>query len=396
MKKLLLFACTALFAISASAQATVNMESASVEKLQYKLAENMKAMSAANVEALNNANVAAAPATDKVTGNYIEDNIYDIHECSAATITAMDGNKFKIAFATGYAEIEGTYDPATGVITCGTQECGSYTNTSTGVTFYFTIKGISSLDLANGKLNVTDDLSFTVADDGSISLNQEGYILIISDCTNTDYTGMTWVWYTGTRFMPVNAVQEGRASTSGSWEAYSTPVAVEDYEYSVNVYNFCGSGCLSIDINDNGTVSVATGQHISALNLSDDSEYDTYGYYINFVGVKLDGGYISRDYDKTTVTGTIKDNVITLGEYFALASLSDPDGAAYARGWYAPNATITLNEGNYLATSGIEEIGMTREDRIKNTKTYNIMGQQVDRSTAKGLLIRDGKKYIKK
>lgn len=396
MKKLLLFACTALFAISASAQATVNMESASVEKLQYKLAENMKAMSAANVEALNNANVAAAPATDKVAGNYIEDNIYDIHECSAAKITAMDGNKFKIAFATGYAEIEGTYDPTTGVITCGTQECGSYTNTSTGVTFYFTIKGISSLDLANGKLNVTDDLSFTVADDGSISLNQEGYILIISNCTNTDYTGMTWVWYTGTRFMPVNAVQEGRASTSDSWKAYSTPVAVEDYEYSVNVYNFCNTGCLSIDINDDGTVSVATGQKLAELNLSDDSGYDTYGYYINFVGVKLDGGYIIRDYDKTTVTGTIKDNVITLGEYFALASLSDPDGSAYLRGWYAPNATITLNEGNYLATSGIEEIGMTREDRIKNTKTYNIMGQQVDRSTAKGLLIRDGKKYIKK
>ena len=61
-------------------------------------------------------------------------------------------------------------------------------------------------------------------------------------------------------------------------------------------------------------------------------------------------------------------------------------------------STITLNTGNFLAagTTGIEEIGVTREEKIKNTKTYNLMGQQVNRATAKGLLIRDGKKYINK
>lgn len=399
MKKLLLFVCFGIFAMSVNAQEQAKTKVASTKKLQYELASNMKMAAAISTEAFNKANgfnAAKAPEMDKVAGNYIEDNYLDIHECSAATITAMDGNKVKIAFSTGYAEIEGTYDPATGVITCGAQECGSYTNTSTGVKFDFTIFGISELDLDQGKLSITEDLSFTVADDGTISIDQLGYFLRISGCTEASYIGQTWSWYAATKFMPVNATQAGFSNIGTGWNEYAIPVSVEDFEFSVNVYNFCEEGCLSIDINDDGTVSAATGQPTRELILRDETEYPTYGHYINFTGVEVTSdGKIRRDYNKTAVLGTIKGNTITLDEYFTLASNADADGAAYADGWYADGTTITLTEGNYIA-SGIEEVTITREEKIKNTKTYNIMGQQVDRSKAKGLLIRDGKKYIKK
>ena len=61
--------------------------------------------------------------------------------------------------------------------------------------------------------------------------------------------------------------------------------------------------------------------------------------------------------------------------------------------------TITLNEGNYLLGgngTGIDNVSTTLAERVKNSKTYNLMGQQVNRMESKGLLIRDGKKYIKK
>ena len=49
-----------------------------------------------------------------------------------------------------------------------------------------------------------------------------------------------------------------------------------------------------------------------------------------------------------------------------------------------------------LTRQQIENFNNTREYKIKNTPTYNIMGQQVNRKDVKGLMIRDGKKYIAK
>lgn len=394
MRKLLLFVCAVITSISVNAQEKEIGKNYSMEKLQSKLVCDMKDVNFKT----SDTNIAKAPSTDKVAGNYIEDNYLNFHECSDATITAIDGNKFKIAFATGYAEIEGTYDPATGIITCGEQECGSYTNTNTGVTFNFTIKGISQLDLDNGKLYTTNELSFTVEDDGSISINQEGYFIEISGCTDANNIGKTWTWNAGTKLMPVNGKMEGRRNIVGEtgwigWQNYSIPVAIEDFEYSVNVYNICAMGCASIDINDDGTVSMATGQIMKTVPTS---HVETYGEYFTIKGVGVDGqGYMFVDKTMTDIKGTISGNTITFDNIFINCSDLTEDGYGLFDGYYGLGSTITLNEGNYTAT-GIEEIGVTREEKIKNTKTYNLMGQQVNRATAKGLLIRDGKKYIKK
>lgn len=404
MKKLLLLACVAFTAMSVNAQVTAGKSSFTKEQLKQKtvgrydikLSDN----TAANMITGNMKNVMAAPELGKLGGVYIEDSYDEIHESSTAEIT-IEGNQTKFSMASGSVTVSGTYDANTGIINVGHQNGGTYTD-SRG-TFTFEVGGIVKID---EEYDFSDKLDFTVSDNGVISCNQVGYYVGItgfvpatgSQYTESDMVGKLWTTSWETQFYPANAVQAGYTSgrsTGNKWVEYSQPVGVEDYEFSVNVYGFCGYGCLSIDINDDGTVSVLTGQPLYVMNLSDE-DAAVYGKYFNFTGVRIEGSSIYTDYEKQAVTGTIKGNVITFDEYFRLCSLMDADQALYAENWYANGTTITLNEGNYLATSGIEEIGMTREDRIKNTKTYNIMGQQVDRSTAKGLLIRDGKKYIKK
>lgn len=395
MRKYLLFVFAAIGAISVNAQKVANMRIASSEQLYQKVVNKMTTTNSA-VMANVNKTVAKAPALNEITGNYIEDNNFEFHECSAATVT-LDGDSAIITFDDGYATVKGGYDPATGVINCSAQTCGSYTNTQTKATYYFAIYGISELNLDEGKLSITEDLSFTVADDKSISLDQLGYILVIYDSTDPEAIDQTWNWHTETHFIPVNAVQAGHTngrSTQNQWAEYSMPVAVEDFDFSVNVYGFCGYGCLSIDINEDGTVTIPTGQPMFDLNNTEE-EAAVYGRYISFYGVDLtnDGG-ISTNTDKPSVTGTINGNTITIGEYFRLCSLFDAEGSGYAENWYADETTITLNEGNYLAT-GIKEVTTTREEMVKNAKTYNVMGQQVNRAT-KGLVIRNGKKFLNK
>ncbi len=394
MRKYLLFVFAAIGAISVNAQKIASIKTASVEQLQQKVVNRMTANQSAVMANVNKA--AKAPALNNVVGNYIEDNNLNFHECSAATITLDEKDSVVITFDDGYATVKGWYDPATGIINCRAQLCGSYTNTQTKTSYYFAIYGISELNLEEGKLNLTEDLSFTVNDDKSITLDQLGYILIIVDSDDKDAIDKTWNWHTETMLMPVNAIQAGYTngrSTGNQWAEYSIPVAVEDFDFSVNVYGFCNYGCLAIDINEDGTVSIPTGQPMLELGLEED-QAAIYGEYLSFYGVDLtaDGG-IQTNTDKPAVVGTIEGNTITISEYFRLCSLFDSEGSGYAENWYADNTTITLNDGSYIA--GIQNVNGTREEMVKNTKTYNLMGQQVERAT-KGIVVRNGKKYLNK
>lgn len=166
----------------------------------------------------------------------------------------------------------------------------------------------------------------------------------------------------------------------------------------MNVYGFCGLGCVALDIDDELNVSISAGQPIYVNpNVTTEEDIATYGQYFYVVGCNIVGTSLIPDYNKV-VPGKLSGNTITLSEYLLFRSRNDAEDMGYSLGAVADGLTITLNDGNFLAagTTGIEEIGVTREEKIKNTKTYNLMGQQVNRATAKGLLIRDGKKYIKK
>lgn len=399
MKKLLLFVCVAIASMTVGAQT----EFASATKLASKNAKKT-AMAEATV-AVNNA-VAAAPALDALAGNYTETTAEgELIVCSPATIS-IDGANVKMAFANGAATVTGTYDAATGVINIDEQECGSITD-SRG-TWEFQVRGIVSFNEAAGTIQTTPELSFTVGTDGNIDCNQMGYIIKVTKFTaavgssykDGQYNGATWNWTQEPRFIQCNGVQSGfhNGRTTNGWAEFSNPVSIEDYEYSVNVYNYCEMGCLSIDVNEDGTVSIPMGQPMADMGFESQEDIDTYGAYLCVHGVDLIGTSMSTNTDKPTTAGTISGNTITITEYTRICTKFDEGGSGYAANWYADDMTITLNTGNYKGAqaTGIEEITSTLEERAKNSKTYNLMGQRVNQVNAKGLLIRDGKKYIKK
>lgn len=405
MKKVLLFACVVFAAISASAQKLMPAEKSLVFIKQPVKVTNILANPDIQVKKMTaiTANMDKAPAKADIYGSYIEDALStdgELHTCSEATLSAAnvqveDGNVYDIQLVidNGVISIYGKYDPATGVVNCGAQ-LSDGGGDATG--YHFKVYGI-----VDGKLS--EELSFTIDDDKAISCDQDGYIMYISD--EGEYNGYTWDGpHFDPMFYPVNGVQAGFTngiSTGNQWVEYENSISVEDWGASVTIYNFCGMGALSIDINDDGTVSVPCGQAVYDLGFNEETQAEeiaTYGKYFCFHGVDVDEstGNISTNTNKENVVGIISGNTITLTEYFRICSLFDSEGSCYAHNWYADGTTFTLNDGNYSNAAGVEEITETREDKIKNTKTYNVMGQQVNRATAKGLLIRDGKKFFKK
>lgn len=395
MRKYLLFVFAAFTAMTVNAQKLTpqaNDKSIAFAKrpvLVNNIKMNPEIIGKAKKMSAAAAHTQKAPAKESIFGNYIEDMTDDIHVCSGATLSSftIDGkDSVKFVLDNQVVTIHGTYDAETGIIDFGAQEFAGGGNAEG---YDFVIYGIRND-------STVLDLSFTIDDNKNITCNQEGYVMFIT--TKGEYEGYTWDGaHFDPAFYPENAVQAGYTngrSTQNQWAEYSMPVAVEDFDFSVNVYGFCGYGCLSIDINEDGTVTIPTGQPLVDPGFSEE-QAATYGQYFNFTGVDLtDDGGISTNTDKPSVTGTIKGNVITIGEYFRICSLFDENGSGYAENWYADETTITLNEGNYLAT-GIKEVTTTREEMVKNAKTYNVMGQQVNRAT-KGLVIRNGKKFLNK
>lgn len=394
MKKVLLFVCAAVASISVNAQQEVNFDKTQSKGIELKKEirpikdSKIKVSSEifSSVKDFSNIKKSLkAPAQNDIYGNYVEDHLKGdvLHVCNAATVQKYEeeGKEYvNLILDNGYADIVGTYDAATGKITCSAQVCHKH-ETYGQFAFY-------GYDAATDKLLM--EVTFTVDNEKNISLDQDAYYIMLID--EGDYKGYGWDGIHTSTFLSLENGKFSYDMAGSEWTALTDKVSIEDYEYSLNVHNFINS-TVSIDINDDLTVSMPTNQPI--METSKNADKEVYGDYINIAGARLEGSSIYKDYDATEVKGVLKDNTITF-DYFTLASKADADGGSY--GAFIRKATLTLNDGNFLAagTTGIEEIGVTREEKIKNTKTYNLMGQQVNRATAKGLLIRDGKKYINK
>lgn len=403
MKKLLLLACAVSTAIAAGAQTfakiSPNGESMVLNKFTVRKTDNIKSglASLSEVKDLNNLkkNLVKAPAMDALVGNYTENLSREAISSSAATLETVEGideetqetkTYIKFTLFQGLADFLGEYDEATGKIDCGAQYI-----TLTHPT-YGKIAVWGLVQKTDG-MYWTNELSFTVDDLGYITLDQDAYALRLME---GEYAGYR---IEETRpavtLIQANGTEQGVRSNDTGYDEYNHAVSIEDYEYSVNIYGFCNQGCATIDINDDGTVSVAEGQPIGFLDLEGD-ELATYGNYtmITAYEVNSESKLVRKN---APVAGTISGNTIVLTDYIRLWSNTDSEGMGYASSFYGEQ-TFTLNEGNFIkgGETGIDEIGVTREEKIKNTKTYNLMGQQVNRATAKGLLIRDGKKYINK
>jgi len=249
-----------------------------------------------------------------------------------------------------------------------------------------------------------EEFVFEIDDEGNIETNVATYQVLFEDPDD----GNTYFLFMGSepRFVPVNAVQTGYTTRSDAWAFdLDEPAAVEDFEYSVNILNFCGNNMVTAEIDDDLSVTFPLNQIVgdydyTAWGKNNGYPYD-FGFYQALLCVVVDDeGHISADYDNP-ITGHIEGNTMYLDDMVIQTNFIENVGCL--RDAYFSEYTLTLDNGNFSIVgddpqveTGIENFNNTREYKIKNTPTYNLMGQQVNRKDVKGLMIRDGKKYIAK
>ena len=287
--------------------------------------------------------------------------------------------------ANGYATVVGEYDEAAGTITCGSQYVYEDTKNGWG---RFVIYGIDSED------KLTEDLSFTVDDNGVITCDQAGFYIAMPE-----YEGGKYAWTLGYEWVisPVNGVHSFAVNQNNQgWKDITdVPVAVDDAGFFVDVYNFLSMGYVSMDVNDDCTVSMPVGQPmIPCAYVSQSIDTSVYGeFFILYGTTSEDGESWGLDLEATDIKGKIEGNTLYFEQLFPVLTLLDEESAGYSMGWFG-GVTIALDKDFQIA-AGIEDVNNTVESKIKNAKTFNIMGQRVN-SNAKGLIIRDGKKFLKK
>lgn len=184
----------------------------------------------------------------------------------------------------------------------------------------------------------------------------------------------------------------------GGRHEISDVVAIDDFEAQVSVYgiSFDVAGTkLDFNVDEDCTVHCPTGQVLYDNDYSND-EFE-YGF-IHLYGDAIEGNSIMADASITELVGKIEGNTMSFPDvYFAALSNFDAEGSGYGFSHYT-DLTIILDNDEFAAwkTLGIKDVKGTKEDQIRNAKSYNLMGQRVFGGKAKGLLVRDGKKYIAK
>lgn len=426
MKKFLLSLSVALMATAMNAQTLMTAPSQSLKArdlqpkaMNLQMPNELKA-SIKDFSDLR-AKLKKAPAQSDLYGTYVEDDLADIHSCGSAVLQAYEYTDDETGETEEYVELAldpiytnyecvnyvdvlGIYDEESSTITVpNNQYCYEITSddyyySSLG-SCYFVLSAIVCDEDGNISGWDDNDLVFDVNEDGSLVLQNDGYYVWIYG-ESSEYNGYGFNGNTGVILYPANATQSYYWNRP-DWASHQEKAYVEDYETSVGVYGFCNVGYCEMTINDDLSVTIDADQPMIDLGLTDESEIDVYGEYLNLYPVEVQNDYLVGVMDGTPIEGTLSGNTISIGgtdvdhqTYFTMYSYLDADEKGYSNGYYV-YYQLALDEGNFLA-DGIKEVNGTREDKIRNTKTYNLMGQQVNRDAAKGLLIRDGKKYIQK
>ncbi len=427
MKKLLLFACMAVMAISANAQklATFKGEPVKVDLNCVKMIDkevkkttsstlNADAVKAGKSMSLKKASgikkAAAFPTSDEINGPYIEDSFDDMHYCGEVEISdtlvtfpvdeegnTIECNKF-ITMDKGYVEVFGIYDEKTGALTIpGAQYC--YEHEKYGMFALFAI--------VDEKTSM-DDLTFTYDDvTNSFYLDQEGYFVYMVDYSQQMGQTIPWDIAWGTAVMPTNGIMQFTWMNRTGWDDPSESfVAVEDNGDEINVYNFWGFSYVTMKVNeDHTTVSIPNKQPVEPMYLENESDYEIYGNTFYLYGVTDDG---HTDDVSENILGNLIYLDIKTGEYHSIktgevangiyvqflreASLLDSEGAAYgtfARGniiWYPAGLSITMDP---------DAIHNVVDNNAASKATFNLAGQRVS-NDYKGIVLKNGKKVIKK
>lgn len=266
-----------------------------------------------------------------------------------------------------------------------------------------------------------DNIILEEDENGNFTMTNDGWNIIIVN-EESAYYGYYILENSETEFYKPNAMCSFMAPSNSGYKEISGTAYVEDYGEQLLVYgmfSYAGDASITaIDMQENGIALIASDQQVDS---EDQSDYvkENYGAdgdfsYLRFVPwlVKTDekdddGEYI---YDYATVEDI--DGALAYAYHNPLPCLINNDktslyspylftfATAYVAGVGALNygefydLTLTLTEGTFnINVTAINEVNTVKKTAA--AKTYNMMGQEVGKD-AKGLLIRDGKKFVVK
>lgn len=443
MKKNLLLIAVAMFmAVGASAQ----KQNLSVCKKAIPEAAKMETTSpvSASSKVLSFAKVAKRAASNSIAGEYImsyyttykkefkTSNTFTItNETGQIELFAETGNtpeKFDYnvkltGFTYDKAVAYGKYDSETDILTVPAQTI--YTHDTYGRVVLFAVSE------EEGKLkNLYGAIEFEVGDEGlSLVTETEGTDEICGFYNQLvdpgDAEGEAWNFGFDPEVFVPNAVLDYRTTGKAmggngtDWAKVTKSAYIEDWGSSATIHNFIGLAPVSVNVDAEGAkVAIQYGQQMDDYDYNTVDEKDPTDYgFMKLVGCAIDGKSIMRDYNAKALNGFIvkdgyefykteykdawtdesgdheagdymSDDDPNYIRYFAVATNAG-EGGAYSMGW-------CCNMKVYIYSMISEGIGEIKSDaNVGNRAIYNLMGQKVN-SSAKGLVIRDGKKFIVK
>ena len=435
MKKVLLLACAAVMSLAANAQDYKQ----SVAKESLSLIGKMNVLHSAAAPEVDMSKVAMPKsrvavkrvAHDGIYGLYIMDHTdytgapdgCDSIFVEKANVTE-DGVTYNVKFRIPGESFDATskkyyntdfsfygkYDEAEGKITCPTGQviCKHF---KYGDFALYAWTG-STEDPDNLMIDSENPITFTV-EDGSINLDQAGFVYYMVDYSKQQGTDQFWTHLFNIAFKPANGMMEFALYNDKAPEGdqdpffyYNAAVAVEDFGYNVNVYGFAPlgamnggsslnglgvSGSIQMSIAEDGkAVSMPAGQYVWPLfvlvgnsNVTEESGKTVYIH-------AKDGNYPVADGSGFVDGELAAGNQIYFQSVALFSNLWNDDGLKGWGMWIYKN-TITLDEGGFSA-AGISDATVSPLKKASE-QCYNALGQRVN-ANAKGLIIRDGKKFF--
>lgn len=428
MRKFLLFACSAVFALSASAQIAKTSLAKSAVKVNSEVLNSQALSSTMQKTAAfaSNKGMKKAPArveSDGVYGLYIADaagldgakigcDSLVLSKCDVTMEGVEQHLNVQLTFpASSPITIYGIYDDNAKTITIPAyQFCGNFTSASQGVDYQFVCVGLID---NNGSLNLSqaDNYTLSVESDGIYCDDIVGFYIAING-NNQSY----WKAYNMLEAHPANAVysykwQTNQDSQNPTYGEEAIAVYVNDMGNMVSVHGFAnlpGSRGAELNVIANFDVDEATkavtlhtpmdAWELAMLGIDQEGIGDYYRLWGVTEGTGEYEGYVLRDLsDNSTIPGVIEGNSLQTSP-LPMASNSWKDAATGEErryGMWIVSPVVTLNEGNFKcdAANGIADVNAQKN--VKAGKTFNVFGQEVP-ATAKGLVIRDGKKFFNK
>lgn len=422
MKKFLLFAFAAVMAVSASAQQkfdksvvfnrptqkyapmalTSDIKVSDFAKPDFKSLATKKSMKKANEYGLT------AASFDK--SGWIEVEEGEICNQTGTVTLALneEGNLDVTGLCFGFANVEAYFDEDNlQLVIPGGQYC--YEHSEYGRMVMYPIEIID--DRVYPKTDETGEflanITYTLDVENLVFEADGMFMIYMIDYIESHPEGpAVWAYGYGSPLKAPNAIQSYLYHTGrpgGSWAEEQAYAYVEDWGFSLSIDNFIELSTVSMDVDsETNTLAMATGQSLidNSYGMSE-ADVAAYGKDLHIVGTTRDAeGYIYTNEEADAVNLSFYDGrTLFSDEVFIVQSKLDADQVGYRYGYIQRYTLLLMRDDaqfqgfNPDIWDGITELKQTK--KVGEGKKFNLMGQQINRAH-KGIMLSDGKKYLRK